>query len=64
MTPDPLNQLVAQLAKLPGIGEKTAKKLLAQYGSVNALKSLSIEELSQVVKPTQARKIHEFLSAS
>jgi len=27
MTPDPLNQLVAQLAKLPGIGEKTAQRL-------------------------------------
>ncbi len=27
MTPDPLNQVVAQLAKLPGIGEKTAQRL-------------------------------------
>ncbi len=27
MTPDPLNRLVAQLAKLPGIGEKTAQRL-------------------------------------
>ena len=27
MTPDPLNQLVAQLARLPGIGEKTAQRL-------------------------------------
>jgi recombination protein RecR len=27
MAPDPLNQLVAQLAKLPGIGEKTAQRL-------------------------------------
>ncbi len=27
MTPDPLNQLVAQLSKLPGIGEKTAQRL-------------------------------------
>src|SRR5262245_21776321 len=27
MTPDPLNRLVAQLAKLPGIGEKTAQQL-------------------------------------
>jgi recombination protein RecR len=27
MTPDPLNQLIAQLAKLPGIGEKTAQRL-------------------------------------
>ena len=27
LTPDPLNRLVAQLAKLPGIGEKTAQRL-------------------------------------
>ena len=27
MTPDPLNRLVAALAKLPGIGEKTAQRL-------------------------------------
>jgi recombination protein RecR len=27
MTPDPLNRLVASLAKLPGIGEKTAQRL-------------------------------------
>ena len=27
MTPDALNRLVAQLAKLPGIGEKTAQRL-------------------------------------
>lgn len=27
MTPEPLNRLVAQLAKLPGIGEKTAMRL-------------------------------------
>jgi len=27
MTPDPMNRLVAQLAKLPGIGEKTAQRL-------------------------------------
>src|SRR5262249_22619242 len=27
MTPDPLNRLVAKLARLPGIGEKTAQRL-------------------------------------
>ena len=27
MTPDAINRLVAQLAKLPGIGEKTAQRL-------------------------------------
>ncbi len=57
-------QLATDLLKIPGVGAKTAKKLLAHYGSVGALKSLSAEELSQVVRPAQARKIREFLSAT
>ena len=55
--------LTTDLLKIPGVGTKTAKKLLAHFGSVEALKSLSAEELSQVIRPGQARKIHEFLSA-
>lgn len=55
-------QLTSDLLKIPGVGAKTAKKLLAHYGSVEALKSLSAEELSQVIKPAQAKKISKFLS--
>ena len=56
-------ELTTDLLKIPGVGARTAKKLLVRYGSVASLKSLSAEELSQVVGPTQARKIHEFMSA-
>ncbi|MFB3922986.1 MAG: excinuclease ABC subunit UvrC [Terriglobia bacterium] len=54
-------QLTSELLAIPGVGEKTAKKLLTQFGSVNRLKSLSQEELSQAVKPTQAALILQHL---
>jgi len=57
-------ELASDLLKIPGVGAKTAKKLLAHYGSVGALKSLSAEELSQVVRPAQARKIRDHLATS
>ena len=56
-------QLTTDLLKIPGLGPKTAKKLLAHYGSVDALKSLTAEELGQVVGPKQAKKIHDFLAS-
>src|SRR5271169_2639894 len=56
-------ELTTDLLKIPGVGARTAKKLLAQYGSVKALKALSAEELSQVIGPAQARKIHQFLAS-
>ena len=55
-------ELTTDLLKIPGVGAKTAKKLLTHYGSVAALKSLSAEELSQVVGAAQAIRIHEYLS--
>jgi excinuclease ABC subunit C len=57
-------ELTTDLLKIPGIGAKTAKKLLAHYGSFGALKTLSAEELGQIVRPHQAKKIHDFLAAS
>lgn len=57
-------ELTSDLLQIPGVGAKTAKKLLAHYGSVSALKALSPEDLSQVVRPAQARKIHEHFAGS
>jgi len=56
-------ELTSELLKIPGVGDRTVKKLLAQFGSVSALTALSPEELSQVVKPAQAKLIHEHLKA-
>ena len=52
----------SDLLEIPGVGEKTARKLLTQFGSLGALKNLSAEELGQVVRPAQARRIREYLS--
>lgn len=53
MTPDPLNRLVAQLAKLPGIGEKTAQRLafhiLRAPGEYASELSLAIREVKEKV---------------
>lgn len=54
MTPDPLNRLVAQLAKLPGVGEKTAQRLafhiLRAPGDFAADLALAIHEVREKVR--------------
>jgi excinuclease ABC subunit C len=57
-------ELTSELLKIPGVGEKTARKLLSQFGSVTALKRLSAEELSQVVRPTEAKTIREYFNSA
>ena len=54
-------QLTSELLTIPGVGEKTAKKLLTQFGSLERLRSLSLDDLGQVVKPAQAARIVEHL---
>jgi len=56
-------ELTSELLKIPGVGEKTARKLLSQFGSVTALKRLSAEELSQVVRPAEAKTIREYFNS-
>ena len=57
-------ELTSELLKIPGVGEKTARKLLSQFGSVTALKGLSAEELSQVVRPAEAKTIREYFNSA
>ena len=52
--------LVTELLEIPGVGQKTARKLLHQFGSVAAVKSLSAEELSQVVRLKEAQAIRAY----
>jgi len=54
-------ELSSELLKIPGVGERTVRKVLTHFGSLSALKSVSSEELSQVVKPYQAKLIHDYL---
>ncbi len=54
-------ELTTELLRIPGIGERTAKKLLTQFGSLTALRAVSEEELEQIVRPAQAKLIHAYL---
>ncbi|MDY7229001.1 recombination mediator RecR [Hyalangium rubrum] len=54
MTPDPLNRLVAQLAKLPGIGEKTAQRLA--FHILRASGDYAVE-LAQAIREVK-EKVH------
>ena len=45
------------LADIPGIGERTAQKLLREFGSVTQLKKLSAEQISKVIPRRQAEKV-------
>ena len=46
-----------ELADIPGIGERTAQKLLREFGSVAQLRKLGVEEISRVVNRRQAEKV-------
>jgi excinuclease ABC subunit C len=54
-------ELASELLAIPGVGERTAKKLLAHFGSLGKLRSITLEELSQVVSRGQAARIVEHL---
>ena len=49
------------LTEIPGVGERTAKRLLLRFGSVARLRELSMEELSEELRPMQARKVFDVL---
>jgi len=55
-------ELGSELLNIAGIGEKTASKLLAHFGSLSAMQNLSAEELGQVVNSAQAQRIVEHFS--
>ena len=57
-------ELASELLNISGIGEKTANKLLSHFGSLSALQSLSLEELGQVVNPSQAKRIFEYFATT
>ena len=55
-------QLTTALLEIPGIGEKTARKLLKTFGSIEQLRQTNVEELAAVVNRAQAERIQEFLT--
>lgn len=55
-------ELASELLEIPGVGERTAKKLLEHFGSLAKLKSVSEEELCQIVTQKQTMRIMEYLA--
>jgi len=55
-------EVTTELLQVPGVGERTARKLLSQFGSLAKLRKVSLEELAQVVKQSQAKRVFEYLS--
>jgi excinuclease ABC subunit C len=50
-------QLRTELTEIPGVGDRTARKLLQHFGSVARLRELSLEELASAVPRAQARRV-------
>jgi excinuclease ABC subunit C len=55
-------QLASELREIPGIGDRTARKLLRHFGSLNKIRSLTYEELLQVVPAKQASGIAQYFA--
>ncbi len=51
------NTFVTELENIPGIGKKTADKLLAHFKSVRKIKAATLEELIEIVGEKAAEKI-------
>ena len=55
--PAALENLIDNLAKLPGIGKKTASVVLKHFGSLKNVKKATLTELEQVPSVTKKRAI-------
>ncbi|MBW6431687.1 excinuclease ABC subunit UvrC [Patescibacteria group bacterium] len=51
----------SSLDAIPGVGPKTKKKLLKEFGSIEKIKAASIDELSKTIPTKLAKKIKEQL---
>lgn len=49
-----------ELTNIPGLGEKTAQKLLSHFGSVKKIKAASPTDLAEVVSITMVRKLQNY----
>lgn len=58
------NTFVTELEDIPGIGKKTADKLLLHFKSVKKIKEATLEELTQLIGKSAAEKIKEVDASS
>ena len=49
------------LTEIPGVGDRTAKKLLQKFGSVARLRQMSLAELTAALPQRQAERIFDAL---
>ncbi|MGZ3460034.1 MAG: helix-hairpin-helix domain-containing protein [Archangium sp.] len=49
------------LEDIPGVGEGRKKLLLRQFGSLKRVREATIEELTEVLGPTVAERVHAAL---
>lgn len=57
-------RLRTSLTEIPGVGPRTAQKLLRRFGSVTQLQNLSVDDLAAEVPRAQARRVFEALHGS
>jgi excinuclease ABC subunit C len=55
------NTFKSTLEGIPGIGPESVKMLLRKFGSVKAVRSASNDEITQLMGPSKAKKIIDFL---
>jgi excinuclease ABC subunit C len=58
------DRLRGELARIPGIGEKTAAKLLRQFGSLDRVRQVSEDEIAALIGKAAARKLRTALPAA
>jgi excinuclease ABC subunit C len=58
------DRLRGELARIPGIGEKTAAKLLRHFGSLEKVRDAAEEEIAAVIGRAAARKLRVALPAT
>jgi excinuclease ABC subunit C len=56
-------EITSELLQIPGVGKRTTSKLLTQFGSISKLRGVSLEEMAQVVKRAQAKRVFDYLGA-
>jgi excinuclease ABC subunit C len=57
-------QVSSELLQIPGVGPRTAQKLLRRFGSVARMRALTVEDLAAVVTRPQAQRVFAHLHDS